>query len=131
MKKSMLSILAVCLFVCMGAIGVAAQEAGKPSQAAEEAQPTAAPERKAKAAFGKAETISGTISIVDKDKKLVVLTGSGGVPYNFKITRSTRIQIAGKKAKLDDLAGQTNKQASVKFLPLRTGNAAQSVEVSP
>lgn len=128
MNKSMLSILSICLFVCMGAIDVAAQEAGK---AAEKAQPTAAPERKAKAAFGKAETISGTISIVDKDKKLMVLTGPGGVPYNFKITRSTRIKIAGQKAKLDDLAGQTSKQASVKFLPLRTGNAAQSVEVSP
>jgi hypothetical protein len=132
MKKSMLSVLAVCLFVSMGAVYVAAQEAGKPAtQAGEKAQPTAAPERRAKGAFGKAETISGTISIVDKDKKLIVLAGSGGVPYNFKVTRSTRINIGGKKVKLDDLAGQTNKQASIKFLPLRTGNAAQSVEVSP
>jgi len=35
----------------------------------------------------------------------------------------------GKKAKLDELASQTNEAASAKFLPTRSGNVAQSIEI--
>jgi hypothetical protein len=53
------------------------------------------------------------------------------VPYNFKVTGSTRIKVDGKKAKLDELAGQAHKSVTVKFLPVRAGNIAQSIEVGP
>jgi len=49
--------------------------------------------------------------------------------FGFKVTGTTRIKVAGKKAKLDELASQTNKAASVKFLPTRSGNVAQSIEI--
>jgi hypothetical protein len=49
--------------------------------------------------------------------------------FGFKVTGATRIKVAGKKAKLDELASQTNKAASVKFLPTRSGNVAQSIEI--
>ncbi len=87
-------------------------------------------EQAAPAALGKAETISGTISMVSTDERLVVVAGSSGVPYNFKVTGATRIRIDGKRAKLADLAEQTKKKVSVKFIPRRSGNIAQSIEVS-
>jgi hypothetical protein len=81
-----------------------------------------------KASAAKAETLTGTISIVQADKKLVVVNDSSGVPFNFKVA-GTRIMINGKKAKLEDLSSETNKQATVKFVPLRSGNVAKSIEV--
>jgi len=115
MKKMLFTLLAVFVLAFFGATLAVAQEA--------------APAEKAAPAV-KAETISGTISMVLVEKKLVVLTGSGGVPYNFKVTAGTRIKVAGKKVKFAELAEQTNKPATIKFLPLRSGNAAQSIEVS-
>jgi hypothetical protein len=117
MRKALLSILAVIVFTMFGAAVVVAQEAAQKPEAAKPAV--------------KAETISGTLSMVVTDKKLVVLTGTGGVAYNFKVTGSTRIKVDGKKAKLDELAGQAHKSVTVKFLPVRSGNIAQSIEVGP
>jgi len=115
MRKALLTVLVVLVLAFFGATLAVAQEA--------------APAEKAAPAV-KAETISGTISMVVAEKKLVVLTGSGGVSYNFKVSGGTRIKVAGKKAKFAELAAQTNKSATVKFLPLRSGNVAQSIEVS-
>jgi hypothetical protein len=75
------------------------------------------------------ETLTGTISMVDKTQDLVVVTGSNGVPYNFRVTRSTRITISGNKAGIDELANQLNKQISVEFIPKTGGNFASSMEV--
>jgi len=105
-----------------------AQEAAQPQEAP--AEKKAAPAEKPKAEFAKAETISGTLQTVVADKKIVILTDSAGTPFNFKVTGATRIKVAGKKAKLDDLASQTSKGASVKFLPTRSGNVAQTIEIS-
>lgn len=115
MKKTLFTLLVVLVLAFFGATLAVAQEA--------------APAQKAAPAV-KAETISGTISMVVAEKKLVVLTGSGGVSYNFKVTGATRIKVAGNKAKFAELAVQINKSATVKFLPLRSGNVAQSIEVS-
>lgn len=118
MKKRIFPLLAVMLLAFWGGPCVVAQEeapAGKPEVKDEVVKP---------------ETLSGTISMVLTEQKLVVVVSSTKVPYNFKVTGSTRIKIGGKKAKLADLAGQTGKTAFVKFLPLRSGNVAQSIEVS-
>jgi hypothetical protein len=128
MKKALLLLLAVLVLMFVGASFSLAQEAAKPKEAAAGAK--AAPAEQPKAETAKPETISGTIQMVVADKKLVVLADSKGVPYNFKVTGATRIKVAGKKAKLDALGANTNKSASVKFLPLHAGNVAQSIEVS-
>jgi len=123
MKKLLLLILsglAVAFVLCSS---ILAQEAAP-------AEKKAAPAEKPKAEFAKAETISGTLQTVVADKKIVILTDSAGTPFNFKITGATRIKVGGKKAKLDDLASQTSKGASVKFLPTRAGNVAQTIEIS-
>jgi hypothetical protein len=49
--------------------------------------------------------------------------------FNFKVTAAARIKVARKKATLDELASQANKAACVKFLPTRSGNVAQSIEI--
>ena len=128
MKKLLLLILsglAVAFVLCSS---ILAQEAAQPQEAPPEKK--AAPAEKPKAEFAKAETISGTLQTVVADKKIVILTDSAGTPFNFKVTGATRIKVAGKKAKLDDLASQTSKTAAVKFLPTRSGNVAQTIEIS-
>jgi hypothetical protein len=117
MKKTLLA-LAIIVAVTLVGGAAAAQEAAP--EKAEAAKPAV-----------KAETMTGTLSMVVAEKKVVVLTGSSGIPYNFKVTSSTRIKIDGKKAKFDELSGQTKKSATVKFLPLHAGNMAQSIEVGP
>ena len=123
MKKLLLLILSGLVIVS----SALAQEAEKPKEARAEKKAAAA--EMPKAELGKAETISGTLQMVAADKKIMVLTDSAGAPFNFKVTSTTRIKVAGKKAKLDELASQTNKSASVKFLPTRSGNVAQSIEI--
>jgi len=74
---------------------------------------------------GKAETLSGTISSVDSDKK-VVSVQANGVGYSFKAS-GAKIMVGGKKAKLSDL--QTGAQASVTFVASRAGDTAKKIEV--
>ena len=122
MKKLILAVLTLVILGVVAVAPLAAQE--QPSSEA------AKPEKAAKKAGGwsmKAETLSGPISLVDKEKKLVIVD-AGGIPYDFKVSGGTKIKVGGKKAKLDDL--QTGKQASVSFVAMRTGNAAKSIEVS-
>jgi hypothetical protein len=126
MKKLLFLILSGLVLTFVVFSSTLAQEATKPAEAPAEKKAAA---EKPKAEFAKAETISGTLQMVAADKKIVVLTDSAGTPFNFKVTGATRIKVAGKKAKLDELASQTNKAASVKFLPTRSGNVAQSIEI--
>lgn len=75
--------------------------------------------------------ISGTISMVDADQKIVVLTDSNGVPFDFKVTPRTHIVVNGSKASLSQLADQTNKQASVKFVDrMKAGQFALTITVT-
>jgi len=128
MKKLLLLILSGLALVFVVFSSTLAQEAAQPQAAPAEKKAAAA--EKPKAAFAKAETISGTLQMVVAEKKIVILADSAGTPFNFKVTGATRIKVAGKKAKLNDLASQTSKTASVKFLPTRSGNVAQTIEIS-
>jgi len=133
MKKQMRTLLTVLVFVALSAVSLAAQDASAQQAAPAE---SAKPEKMAKPAkhamMAAAETFSGTISMVDAGKNLVVVTGSSGVPYDFTVSKMTKITVGGSKAKLDDLSGQTSKQASVTFMAeKRKGNLARSIEVTP
>jgi len=128
MKKLLLFILSGLVLIFVVLASTLAQEAAPAKEAPAEKKEAAA--EKPKAEFAKAETISGTLQMVVADKKILVLADSSGTPFNFKVTGATRIKVAGKKAKLDELASQTNKAASIKFLPTRSGNVAQTVEIS-
>ncbi len=114
--------------------------------------------------IGKPEKISGTISMVLPEQRLIVLTvpaasvpkflmvleenttltqkPEGGVVrhhrkviltqsdeanFNFKVTKSTSIIVGGQPMS-GSLAALNNKQATVRFVPLRSGNIAQAIE---
>ena len=79
--------------------------------------------------LGPAETLSGTVASVNADAATVVVTGSNGVPYNFKWTRRTMVKISNARAKTSELADQVNKQVSIKFVPKTNGNYAESIEI--
>jgi hypothetical protein len=76
------------------------------------------------------ETLTGKITMVDPVKRLVVVKGASEVPFDMIVTPSTRIRSGDQKLKLSDLASQTKKDASVKFVPERRGDVAQSIRVN-
>lgn len=82
------------------------------------------------ATLGPAETLSGKIAIVDTAQKLLVVEGARGVTYSFVLRAGTRITSGGQRVKLDELPAHKGKQASVKFVPTRRGNLAQTVEIT-
>ena len=124
MKKLMLTILTLVVFGVIALAPLVAQDqpasegGGKTAKAAKSSENPGI-------WSGKAETLSGTISSVDSDKKLVAVD-AGGVSYSFKAA-GAKVMVGGKKAKLSDL--QTGAQASVKFVASRTGDTARSIEV--
>ncbi|HYM07009.1 MAG TPA: hypothetical protein VEU11_10655 [Terriglobales bacterium] len=127
MRKTIVSLLA-SIFLCALA-GTTSVIAKQPAE--QKPEKAVAGEKKAKATAAKPETIIGSVVMVVKEEKLLVLEGTGGVPYNFKVTPATQIKVGEKKGNFDDLAGLINKRASVKFVPVREGNLAQSIEIQP
>jgi len=124
MKKVMLTVLTLMIFGVVAVAPLVAQD--QPASAGSEKTAKAAKSSgNAGMWSGKAETLSGTISSVDSEKKMVAVDASG-VSYSFKAA-GAKIMVAVKKAKLSDL--QTGAQASVKFVAARTGNTARSIEV--
>jgi len=135
MKNRIFTLLIAAALVLMGAVAVMAQDqpaAAAPDQAAPAKAGKMAKHAKsaAMAEAVKPETVSGTLTTVDASKMMVVVT-AGGVPYDFVVSKGTKITVGGSKAKLDDLGSNTNKQASVTFMAERKkGNLARSIEVT-
>ncbi|SRR5579875_2069593 len=143
MKKTVLSLMVLSLLVLLVGVSVYARQASQTESSSSSASSTETPKAKksahhhaatenltAKYARG-AQSVSGSLSMVDADKKVVVVTDSNGVPFDFKVTKGTHIEVNGKKSTLSDLAQQTNKQASVKYRDgLERGLLAQSIQVS-
>jgi hypothetical protein len=124
MKKVMLTVLTLMIFGVVAVAPLVAQD--QPASAGgEKAAKAEKSSENAGMWSSKAETLSGTISSVDTDKKTLAVEANG-VSYSFKAV-GTKITVGGKKAKLSDL--QKGAQASVKFVAARTGNTAKSIEV--
>jgi hypothetical protein len=135
-RKAFPALLIPGLFLFMGiALARTQQEQAAPLKQATKAQ-KAQIHKKAEAAagaelgFGKMESLSGSLSMVDSAGKLVVVISPNGVPYDFQITPKTRIEVSGKTATLGDLEGQIHKDVLVDFTPERAGNMAQSIKVA-
>jgi hypothetical protein len=134
MKNRVLTLFTMLVLLLFGAILAAAQDQPAGQDQSAPAQSTGATEQGAKhakahhMAAAKAETMSGTISSVDADKHLLVVSGSDGVPYDFTVSKGTKIMSGGSKAKLSDL--QQGKQVSVNFVDMKKkGDWAKSIEV--
>ncbi len=131
MKKLILFVVALSMCTFLGGSVLMAQEAGEKAPAtASEAAAKAKTMKHHHSAAVSEETLSGTISMVDTDKKVVVVTDSNGIPFDLKVTGATHIMVGGKRAKLADLSGATSKQASVKYrAEKQAGDIATSIEV--
>lgn len=132
MKNRISLLLTATVLVVLGAMTVTAQDQ-PPAQSQDSSAPAATTTKKhAKAGASyaaKSETLSGTISSVDADKHLVVVSSSDGIPYDFTVGSGTKITSGGSRAKLGDL--QSGKQVSVSFMAeKKRGNLARSIEVT-
>ena len=125
MKNPILSSCVLFLLVC-GAWPAPAQGVEQPAAK----NPTAVAEARPRVKITpvEPETLSGFVRSVDPARNLVVVQASE-VPYDFKVTPVTKIKIGDHNATLTELAGLVNSQASVTFVPLKSGDVAQSIEV--
>lgn len=111
------SILAVTAFALLGVAPLAA--------ANKNAKPAAA----IRSAW-RQETLSGKITMVDPDQKLIIVAAPDGVTFDMVVTAKTRIQSGGQTITLKDLTRDTDKTVSVKFTPERRGDVARSIQIS-
>lgn len=74
-----------------------------------------------------AESLSGTVSMVDPQKDLLVVRDSSGTPFDFVVTRSTHIRSGAQKEKLPQLSA--NEPVSIRFIPESRGDVAQKIDV--
>jgi hypothetical protein len=141
MRRAVLTLLGLSLLAFLGGASVFAQEA-----AGQQAKPKATTAHHAMHhaahhahhganAYSKYEggihTATGKLSTVDANGKLLIVTGSDGTPFDFKVTRATHIQVNGQKSTLADLSSKTDQQVTVKYRDdLTHGLVARSVELS-
>ncbi|MGP0074005.1 MAG: hypothetical protein ACLPWF_18995 [Bryobacteraceae bacterium] len=74
-----------------------------------------------------AQNLTGTISMVDPKMELVVVRDSSGVPFDFKIARSTRIDAGAKREELSELTPKES--VSIHYVPEARGDIARSIQV--
>lgn len=77
----------------------------------------------------KPENITGTLTIVDPDQRVIYVKSADGIVYDFRIVESTKIAADGAKISFEDLSAQIGKSIEVVFRPLKIGNVAQSVDL--
>ncbi len=110
------------------AVAVCAMLAALPLIAAQ-ADKGAAGKTAARTAW-RAETLSGKIVAVDQAKNVIVVKTSDGTPFDFDITHHTRIKAGDQPVATRDLSADLNKDVSVKFVPERRGDVAESIRIS-
>ena len=128
--KSRLSVLLTALaLILLCAMTAMAQDQAAQESSAPAATTTKKAEKGGASYAAKPETLSGTVSSVDAEKNLVVVSSSDGIPYNFVVSKGTKITSGGSKAKLGDLPA--GKQVSVSFVAeKKRGNQARSIKAT-
>lgn len=76
-----------------------------------------------------AQTLSGTIAMVDPARKLVVVETAGGVPYDLDVGRQTRIENGNQRVSLEGLSQDVNQNVTVKLIPERRGDVAAWIRI--
>lgn len=77
-----------------------------------------------------AEVLSGTIMMVDPSQNLLIVKGPDGVPFDMVVSRRTRIESGNQKLTLDQLQSDKDKTVSVRFIPERSGDVANSIQIT-
>jgi hypothetical protein len=68
--------------------------------------------------------------MADPKEDLVVVTGPDGVPFDMAITPRTHIWSGSRKLSLEKLEQYRNRQVSVRFVPERRGDVAESIRIT-
>jgi hypothetical protein len=76
------------------------------------------------------ENLSGTINMADPKEDLLVVQGPDGVPFDMTITPMTKIWSGNQRVSVQDLEQYRNKQVSVRFVPERRGDVAESIRIT-
>ena len=123
MKKRSISIFAVLSCAMMLALPVTAAEKPMPASA----------KTKQVATMAKAwppETMTGKITKVEPDRHLVVVQSEDGVPFDMIVTAKTRIVSGNQALAFKDLATDQDRAVTIKFVPERRGDVAESIHIS-
>jgi hypothetical protein len=75
------------------------------------------------------ETMAGKITMVEPDRKLLVVVSPDGVPYDVVVTGATRITSGNQSVTLKGLEQYRNKNVTIKFVPERRGDVAESIRI--
>jgi len=75
------------------------------------------------------ETIKGTIAFTGNPVNEVTLIGADGTPYDFCITRKSKLDLDGKKISPPQVQNEEHKEATVRFLPTANGNMVLDLNV--
>jgi len=75
------------------------------------------------------ESLSGTITMVDPARNLLVVAGPDQVPYDMVITHKTRIQSGDQPVSVNNLMDYKDKPVSIRFVPERKGDVAESIHI--
>lgn len=73
------------------------------------------------------ESLSGTVSMVESQKDLLVVRDSNGTPFDIVVKPSTRITAGRQKENLSQLSA--NESVSIRFIPKASGDVAQRIDV--
>lgn len=77
-----------------------------------------------------AETLAGTISMVEPGQHVVVVKSQDNVPFDMVITPKTHIMCNNQAVTLKDLSQYQNKNVSVRFVPEGRGDIAESIRIN-
>jgi len=77
-----------------------------------------------------AETMSATIVNIDPARRLLIVKGPNGTPFDMVVTASTRIESGSHRLHLGDLQSDANKPVTVRFVPERSGDIARSLRLA-
>jgi hypothetical protein len=75
------------------------------------------------------ETLSGTITMVDRAQKLLVVQDPDKVTFDMVVTPKTHIKSGNESLTLQDLSRYQNQNVSIKFVPERRGDVAESIRI--
>jgi hypothetical protein len=75
------------------------------------------------------ENLSGSIAAVYPSERVISVVGTNGVPYDFRVTKKTQIEMANQKVTLAELKNDLHDPASIHFVPQANGNRAETIQI--
>jgi len=81
------------------------------------------------AILGEKETLSGTLVMVDPSQNLVVVKDSGDIPFDFKVTKHTKIELNQQQIRLAALKDHVQGTVTIEFIPRGQGDFARQIQL--